>query len=572
LALFLLAAAPTTAQTPRAPSIETPEEAARSEKALEANPEDVAARDRLLAYYSIQDPMTKAIRVARRRHILWLIGHHPDFSSHNHFTTLIPPPPNRLADPEGESEGTRLWREQATHAGASSWAISHAVEFLFFHDREFALKALEEARQNKPSDGTLAWTKGMLNALTITGATAVDGNGDPAKFDRAMAGSPAADRAREELSTSDNVDLLKGAAQSVLRQFRPLFAVRPEFASLMLEMAEGWIQRMVAMRPDDVQSEDLFAMLYLQASNFVSDEAQRVRLIEMAAAHARSSEWRVAALDYVVEFHLEAGDGERARREAEEMLRKAPDMYAESSRTYATHIAHTVLGRIALQQGRLAEAREQLMAAGKVASADGIRWSLASDLLARGERDTVLEYISMVRPIWKKGKGQLDDWAKSIRAGETVDFGARTIDPGPRLIGKPAPDFRLRSVDGQQVVLSSYKGKLVLLDFWATWCIPCRAELPIFEKLHHELTGKDAAIVTVDVGEKAETVGKYVRHEQYTFPVLLDEEHEVEWQYRLSLFPSLVVIDKQGRVTDFIAGAQSEVDLRAALERARSGN
>ena len=440
LALFLLAAALTPAQTPRAPSIESPEEAARAEKALEANPDDVAARDRLLSYYSTQDPITEAMRAARRRHVLWLIGHHPDFSSDNHFTTLIPPPPNRLADPEGESEAARLWREQATRAGASSWAISHAVEFLYFHDREFALKVLEGARQNQPSDGELAWTKGMLNAFAITGATAVDGYGDPAKFDSAIAGSPAADRAREELSTSDNIEVLKGGAQSVLRQFRSLFAVRPEFAGRVLDLAEGWIRRTVAMRPDDAQSEDVFAPLYLQASNSVSDEAQRVRLIEMAAAHARSSEWRVAALNYVVEFHLQAGDGERARREAEEMLRRAPDMYAESSRTYASHIAHTVLGRTALRQGQLAEAREQLRAAGKVASADvmrlnSIRWTLASDLLARGERDVVLDYISMVRIVWNKSKSQLDDWAKSIRAGEIVDFGATTIDAAPRLIG-----------------------------------------------------------------------------------------------------------------------------------------
>ena len=76
----------------------------------------------------------------------------------------------------------------------------------------------------------------------------------------------------------------------------------------------------------------------------------------------------------------------------------------------------------------------------------------------------------------------------------------------------------------------------------------------------------------MDVGENAETVGKYVRGQQYTFPVLLDEEHEAEWQYRLSVFPTLVVIDKQGRVTDFIAGARNEDELRAALEHARLEN
>jgi hypothetical protein len=137
---------------------------------------------------------------------------------------------------------------------------------------------------------------------------------------------------------------------------------------------------------------------------------------------------------------------------------------------HASHIAHTVLDRTILRQGQLAEEREQLIAAGKVASADvmrlnGIRWTLASDLLARGERDVVLDYISMVRIVWKKSKSQLDDWAESICAGEIVDLGATTIDPAPRLIGKLVPNFRLSSV-GQQVALSSYKGKLVLLDFW----------------------------------------------------------------------------------------------------------
>jgi thiol-disulfide isomerase/thioredoxin len=577
LALFPLAAALIVAQTARAPNIEKPEEAAQVEKALEANPDDLAARDRLLLYYSTRDPVTDAIRAARRRHILWLIEHHPAHGVHNTFVELIPPPPNPLADPEGEAEAAQLWRRQALRTDASPWAISHAVYFLYFHDRKFALQVLEEARRRNPSDAALAWAKGVEDALTITGATAVDTNGTAARFDTAIADSPAAGTAREELRITANSDLLSAAADSILKQFRPLFAIRPEFAHLVLDLAEGWIQRVVAMKPGDQSLEDRFAMDYLQASNFTTDETQKARLIERAAAHARASEWRVAALQYVVEFHFQSGEVERARGEAEEILRKAPEMYLESSRAYAAHIAHTVLGRIVLRQGRVAEAREQLTSAGKLASADitgwnGIRSNLASDLLARGQRDVVLDYISMVRAVSSKSKGQLDDWAKSIRAGETPDLGSAITDPAPKFVGKLATNFRLRNLDGQQVALSSYKGKVVLLDFWATWCGPCRAELPILEKLHREFAAKHAAIVTVDVGENAETVGKYVRGEKYTFPVLLDQDEEVKWQYGLMVFPSLVVIDKRGRVTDFIGGALTEPELRAALKRAGSAN
>src|SRR5215469_6262626 len=103
LALFPLAAALIAAQTARAPKIETPEEAAQVEKALEANPDDLAARDRLLLYYSTRDPVTDAIRAARRRHILWLIEQHPDYWGHNTFVAVIPPPPSALADPEGDT-------------------------------------------------------------------------------------------------------------------------------------------------------------------------------------------------------------------------------------------------------------------------------------------------------------------------------------------------------------------------------------------------------------------------------------------------------------------------------------
>ena len=134
------------------------------------------------------------------------------------------------------------------------------MDFLYFHDRRFALQVLEEARQRNPSDASLAQTKGVVNALAFTGATAVDANGYPATFDSAIADSSAAVKAREELSVTTNTDLLSGAAASILKQFRPLFVVRPESARLVLDLAEGWIQRVLAMKPGDASLGDWFAV------------------------------------------------------------------------------------------------------------------------------------------------------------------------------------------------------------------------------------------------------------------------------------------------------------------------
>jgi thiol-disulfide isomerase/thioredoxin len=497
---------------------------------------------------------------------------------------LIPPPPNRLADPEGEAETARLWRQQASQKDARPATISNAAKFLYFHDRNFARQVVEEARKNHPADAGLAVTSGTLDALTITGAAAVDTGGNPTKFDDARfddaksdddpATSPAVEQAVKELQSTDNPDLLSGAANSIIRQFPALSALHHDFAYHVLEMAEGWIQRAVKQRSDGY-FEDSFSTEYLKAANFIGDEAEKVRMIEKAAMHGRTPDWRVPALEYMVEFHFEHGEEVRAGQEAEEMLEKAPDLYSESTRRYALHIAQTVLGRIALREGRVAEARDRLISAGKLQGTDatvidavGPRWTLGGDLLARGETDAVLEYIAMIRPFWKSGKGRLDDWENSIRAGDRPDFAAK-IEPARWLSGKPAPNFGLMNLQGRKVTLSSYKGKAVLLDFWATWCGPCRAELPLFEKLHRELAGKNIAILTVDVGEDAQTAGKYVDGEGYTFPVLLDERHEAEWLYRLNAFPALVVIDKKGRVVDFMVGARKEEELRAALDHAR---
>ena len=134
-------------------------------------------------------------------------------------------------------------------------------------------------------------------------------------------------------------------------------------------------------------------------------------------------------------------------------------------------------------------------------------------------------------------------------------FGWGRPTPTPQLLGKAAPDFRLKRLRGSELSLAEFKGKVVLLDFWATWCAPCRQEMPDFEKLHRELSGKDVVILAVDVNEGEDIVAEYIDKEKYTFPVLFSEGTDVLERYSVNAYPTLVAIDKSGRIADYRASA-----------------
>jgi peroxiredoxin/tetratricopeptide (TPR) repeat protein len=114
-------------------------------------------------------------------------------------------------------------------------------------------------------------------------------------------------------------------------------------------------------------------------------------------------------------------------------------------------------------------------------------------------------------------------------------------------VTKKAPDFTLRNMDNQNVSLSDYRGKVVLLDFWATWCGPCRAELPLFQKLMG--TFKDdpsVAFITISTDITAEVVKNFCKENKYTFPVLMDKGTTAA--YGVQGIPVLFVIDQDGKI------------------------
>lgn len=125
------------------------------------------------------------------------------------------------------------------------------------------------------------------------------------------------------------------------------------------------------------------------------------------------------------------------------------------------------------------------------------------------------------------------------------------------LPNKPAfIDFSLSDLGGRKVSLSDYRGKVVLLNFWATWCPPCKAEMPGMEKLYQTFKDNpDFVMLAVDSQEQASVVQKFITDNQYHFKVLLDTDGQVNAKYSVQAIPTTYLIDRQGRVIAGKAGA-----------------
>ncbi|MFA6170637.1 MAG: TlpA disulfide reductase family protein [Candidatus Margulisiibacteriota bacterium] len=127
----------------------------------------------------------------------------------------------------------------------------------------------------------------------------------------------------------------------------------------------------------------------------------------------------------------------------------------------------------------------------------------------------------------------------------------------PAASKKELLDFTLPDLAGKPIKLSDYRGKVIMLNFWATWCPPCRSEMPIMQKLHEKMADKPFVIVAVNLERGAgDAVCKFVAKEGYTFKVLLDNEGEVAGRYSIYSIPTTYVINKKGKVVDKLIGAR----------------
>jgi thiol-disulfide isomerase/thioredoxin len=136
------------------------------------------------------------------------------------------------------------------------------------------------------------------------------------------------------------------------------------------------------------------------------------------------------------------------------------------------------------------------------------------------------------------------------------------------LVGLPAPDFQLNLLDGSRFHLAEQSGRVVVLDFWATWCEPCVETMPAVDEVVRDYAGKDVELVAINLDEQLPQVEAMLERHELEMRVALDRDGVVASKYAVSAIPQTVVIDRDGRVSRLYVGggAQLAAALRAVLD------
>jgi thiol-disulfide isomerase/thioredoxin len=122
--------------------------------------------------------------------------------------------------------------------------------------------------------------------------------------------------------------------------------------------------------------------------------------------------------------------------------------------------------------------------------------------------------------------------------------------------GAPAPAFQLSSSAGKQVSLDSLKGKIVLVNFWASWCGPCRKEMPVLEQLNRQYHNKGVALLGVNVEPDSAAATDWLKATPVSFPILFDVDSKVSKLYQVEGMPNTVILDRKGNVRYIHRGYQ----------------
>lgn len=188
-------------------------------------------------------------------------------------------------------------------------------------------------------------------------------------------------------------------------------------------------------------------------------------------------------------------------------------------------------------------------------------------LMFTGKMNAVTGYLSSGAPVTVEEQKENEETADAEEKQET-ESGLT-----------PAIDFILTDQYGNTHKLSDYKGKTVFLNFWATWCSPCRAEMPDIQKLYEsaETEGKDALVVlgvaAPNLGnEKSEEeIKAFLEENGYTYPVLMDTTGEVFMSYGVNAFPTTFMITREGEVFGYASGQLNEATMKSIVEQTMSG-
>lgn len=135
--------------------------------------------------------------------------------------------------------------------------------------------------------------------------------------------------------------------------------------------------------------------------------------------------------------------------------------------------------------------------------------------------------------------------------------------------GEQAPDFTLNGLDGTPVSLSDFRGKVVVLNFWASWCPPCRVEMPHMQRLYEKYDAKNVVVLGINLTsteKSSDNAQSFVDEQGLTFPVLLDSKGEVMDNYRIVAYPTTYFIDEKGIIRQVSQGAMNADMLKKAIQ------
>jgi len=156
--------------------------------------------------------------------------------------------------------------------------------------------------------------------------------------------------------------------------------------------------------------------------------------------------------------------------------------------------------------------------------------------------------LLVVMPVWG---------VSSSDAGQISPMPAQHADRNSVRVGDEAPNFRLRDLQGRMMSLSQFRGKVVLLNFWATWCGPCRIEMPAMERLYQTISHQDFEILAVSTDPQGAAVTRPFQREMgLTFPILHDPDMRTGLTYGTRTLPLSFMVDRQGIVRKKIFGAR----------------
>ncbi len=129
-------------------------------------------------------------------------------------------------------------------------------------------------------------------------------------------------------------------------------------------------------------------------------------------------------------------------------------------------------------------------------------------------------------------------------------------------IGQQAPDFTLRASNGKNLKLSELRGNVVMINFWATWCAPCRQEMPHLNRFHEQYHKAGFVLLGVNVDDQAASAEAMARELKIAFPVLFDADKQVSRRYDVDAMPSTVLIDRDGKVRQIFRGYRAGTEQR----------